>query len=113
AAWMNTLLWPVTFGYFFWQIVQPLLDDSGREAVRDHSRDHVRARGPLPCLRVGSQPYGLLPVCSLDRWQPVYSDAAAAAIAQVTRRLRPVWLDSLANVPTSRTADPDAALLRM
>ena len=113
AAWMNTLLWPATFGYFFWQIVQPLLDDGGREAVRDHFRDHVRARGPLPCLRAGSQPYGLLPACSLDRWQPLYDDATASGIAQVARRLRAVWLSSLANVPTSRTADPDAALLRI
>nr|WP_168504516.1 hypothetical protein [Streptomyces sp. S1D4-11]QIY93188.1 hypothetical protein HEP87_01975 [Streptomyces sp. S1D4-11] len=33
-----------------------------------HFAEHVRARGPLPTLRVGRQPYGILPVTSLDLW---------------------------------------------
>ncbi|WP_431047030.1 hypothetical protein ACQUSR_33195 [Streptomyces sp. P1-3] len=33
-----------------------------------HYVDHVRGRGPLPTLRVGRQPYGVLPVTSLDLW---------------------------------------------
>ncbi|MFJ8085630.1 hypothetical protein ACIQ6Y_34250 [Streptomyces sp. NPDC096205] len=33
-----------------------------------HFIDHVRARGQLPTLRVGRQPYGLLPATSLDLW---------------------------------------------
>jgi hypothetical protein len=113
AAWMNTLLWPATFGYFFWQIVQPLLTDDQREALRDHFRDHVRARGPLPCLRIGNQPYGLLAVSSLDRWQPLGEDVTAAGVAEVARRLRSTWWASLANLDTTRSADPDGSLLRM
>ncbi|MFK4593568.1 hypothetical protein [Streptomyces pristinaespiralis] len=34
-----------------------------------HFIDHVRARGQLPTLRVGRQPYGILPVTSLDLWR--------------------------------------------
>ncbi|MET9735084.1 hypothetical protein ABZZ79_31915 [Streptomyces sp. NPDC006458] len=34
-----------------------------------HFVDHVRARGQLPTLRVGRQPYGILPVTSLDLWR--------------------------------------------
>ncbi|MEU8678661.1 hypothetical protein [Streptomyces sp. NPDC048560] len=33
-----------------------------------HFIEHVRARGQLPTLRVGRQPYGILPVTSLDLW---------------------------------------------
>ncbi|MFB8198902.1 hypothetical protein [Kitasatospora purpeofusca] len=33
-----------------------------------HYIHHVRGRGWLPTLRVGNQPYGLLPVTSLDLW---------------------------------------------
>ncbi|MFB8237004.1 hypothetical protein ACFC58_10700 [Kitasatospora purpeofusca] len=33
-----------------------------------HYIHHVRGRGLLPTLRVGNQPYGLLPVTSLDLW---------------------------------------------
>jgi hypothetical protein len=113
ASWMNTLLWPATFGYFFWQVAQPLLTDAQRDAARDHHRDHVRARGPLPSLRVGSQPYGVLPVCSLARWQPVHDDDTAAGVAQAARGLEGVWMSALANVPRAGVGDPDEALLGM
>ncbi|GAB7109962.1 hypothetical protein JCM4814A_82770 [Streptomyces phaeofaciens JCM 4814] len=33
-----------------------------------HFVEHVRGRGPLPTLRIGRQPYGILPVTSLDLW---------------------------------------------
>ncbi|MFF0072695.1 hypothetical protein [Streptomyces sp. NPDC005494] len=33
-----------------------------------HFVEHVRSRGPLPTLRIGRQPYGILPVTSLDLW---------------------------------------------
>ncbi|MFD6275782.1 hypothetical protein ACFWFI_09445 [Streptomyces sp. NPDC060209] len=33
-----------------------------------HFVDHVRGRGPLPTVRVGRQPYGILPTTSLDLW---------------------------------------------
>src|SRR5207247_1048530 len=32
---------------------------------------YVRAGGPLPPIRIGRQPYGVLPVTSLDAWQPL------------------------------------------
>ena len=34
----------------------------------DHFVNLIRARGPLPTLRVGRQPYGVLPVTSLALW---------------------------------------------
>ena len=40
------------------------------EWARRHFLDHVRSFGPLPAFRCGAQPYGLLPVTSLDLWQP-------------------------------------------
>ena len=38
-------------------------------AAAEHYTRFVRARGPLPLLRIGRQPYGLLPVSSTDLWQ--------------------------------------------
>ncbi|HEX8082183.1 MAG TPA: hypothetical protein VF557_18370 [Jatrophihabitans sp.] len=38
-------------------------------AARDHYSKYVRARGPLPVLRIARQPYGLLPVSSTDLWR--------------------------------------------
>ena len=52
--------------------------------AREHFLDHVRSFGPLPALRCGAQPYGVLPVTSLDLWQP---GAAREPTAQDT------WLE--------------------
>jgi hypothetical protein len=38
-------------------------------AVAEHYTRFVRARGPLPPLRIGRQPYGLLPVSSIGLWR--------------------------------------------
>ena len=36
------------------------------DAYRDHFQKHVRGRGPFPPVRVGRQPYGVLPVSQLS-----------------------------------------------
>ena len=113
ARLMNTLLWPATFGYVLWQLTDPLVDDTGRDAARSFFATYVRARGPLPALRVGNQPYGVLPVTSLDRWQPAAGDSTAAGIAKLARGLRAAWRSSAGNVPRAGVGDPDDALLGM
>ncbi|MGE0645795.1 MAG: hypothetical protein AB7P24_19220 [Nitrospira sp.] len=49
-------------------LLRQLFGAAGADVLRDHFTKYVRARGPLPVLRVDSQPYGLLPVAALDRW---------------------------------------------
>ncbi|HZI98088.1 MAG TPA: hypothetical protein VFD41_11260, partial [Actinomycetales bacterium] len=38
--------------------------------------DNLVPEGPVPSVRVGDQPYGVLPVTSLGRWKPAPGDAA-------------------------------------
>jgi hypothetical protein len=71
AAAMATALWPATWGYFLTQMVG--FDGTGLslpaiDLARAHALAHVRPGGPLPVLRIGRQPYGVLPVTSLDDW---------------------------------------------
>jgi hypothetical protein len=70
---MNVALWQVGWGYYLSNLVG--FDGTGLTPslvawARDHFATHVRAGGPFPILRCGRQPYGLLPVTSLDLWQP-------------------------------------------
>ncbi|MEH1163949.1 hypothetical protein V6V47_01025 [Micromonospora sp. CPCC 205539] len=67
---LATLLWPGTWGYYLTQLLR--LDEFDQEgpAWRRWIIDSVRAGGPLPVLRVGRQPYGVLPVTSMERWRP-------------------------------------------
>ncbi|MBP0455116.1 hypothetical protein J5Y04_37210 [Kitasatospora sp. RG8] len=63
--------------------------------IRNHLADHVRSRGPLPTVRVGRQPYGVLPVTALDEWVPADPDGADALIAPWLQRLRHHWRAAL------------------
>ena len=81
---MHTVLWPATWGYFLSQMLgvggvneNPLTDDD-IAWVRIALIEHVRAAGPLPAVRVGKQPYGVLPVTSLDAWKPSAAQAPEA-----------------------------------
>lgn len=70
AADMASALWPATWGYFLAQMLRPEFTAIDLDLWRRWFVETVRARGPLPALRVGDQPYGVLPVTSLERWQP-------------------------------------------
>jgi hypothetical protein len=65
---MNRALWPATLGYTLETMLHPVLDASQVDATRWFYTHFVTGRGFLPCLRVGDQPYGVLPVGALSRW---------------------------------------------
>jgi hypothetical protein len=101
---MNTALWPATWGYFLEHMmatgegVTPILPDGAAAAGRRHFIENVRACGPLPVLRVGNQPYGILPVMPA-------SDAGGNSgiplqpLLDFLETLRPIWRRSLTSVP--------------
>ena len=85
-------------------------DDASRawREVRDHLIGHVRSRGPLPALRVGSQPYGVLPVSSLRAWRSADGDTTAPMLPWLLR-LRETWRTALIAVPSITVPDQAAA----
>ena len=64
---MNRALWPATLGYYLEELLKIDPDDIGR--IRKFFADHVVARGSLPAIRVGKQPYGILVTSAFRRWQ--------------------------------------------
>ena len=101
---MNRALWPSTWGYYLEQMMglgdfngqQPgafpeAEIDANLECAQQHFLDHVRAGGPLPTLRAGKQPYGILPVTALDLWGAAPEDGKLAsrddAVVAFVRRL--------------------------
>ena len=69
---MNVALWPATLGYFMESMLNPVFEDRTIEQTREFFTRHVTARGFIPAVRVGKQPYGILPVSprSRLRWLP-------------------------------------------
>jgi hypothetical protein len=113
AAAMQTLLWPATGGYFLDQLFSVLPE---APSARAHALANVRAEGPLPPLRVGRQPYGILPVSSLDHWPllPPNSDPLdfprPNVVIPLLKGLRDRWRSVTPQVPRiDRRADGSAA----
>ena len=70
------------------------------QAARDHFAGYVRPGGPLPAIRIGRQPYGLLPVMAADAWAPAAGEADFPPFVSALRTLRDrIWLPASARVP--------------
>ena len=118
---MNSALWQSGWGNYL--VNQIGFDGTGLtpDAVawaRDHFVTQVRAFGPFAPLRCGRQP-GVLPVTSLDLWQPPSANPADfardGALRQLLVSLREgVWRPHLAGAPRiglrQSPPDPDADL---
>jgi hypothetical protein len=108
---LHTALWEATLGYFLRQIMSPLLRDGQIDEVRDHFRQYVRPRGPLPLVRIGRQPYGLLPVVAPQHFR---GDGIEAGIARVLAAVRPMWAyRARTAMRLGDSADPAADLVKL
>ena len=111
AAAFATALWPVTWGTFLDKALVPTASGGGlpvaaREEVRTHAINHVRGRGPLPSLRVGKQPYGVLPVSAHGAvWDSIEGGPVDTGLAALLARIRPLWRKGAAHVPTVTSGD--------
>ena len=112
---MNTALWQATWGYFLLQMLgvgqpgeSPLTDDDIAWA-RNHFIQYVRANGPLPAIRVGKQPYGFLPVTSLNAWKAPAGQESQfnrdVALRDFLIRLRDIWRRNLPDIPRLGRSD--------
>lgn len=61
---MNLALWPGTVGYMMRTMMAPVFAAADIDATRSYFARYVSGRGAIPAVRVGSQPYGILPVTS-------------------------------------------------
>lgn len=113
---MVTALWPATWGYYLLNLVG--LDGTGLtlDAIawaREHFIAHVRTFGPLPTLRVGRQPYGILPVTPLARQAAGIADARERWLGATLKTLADrLWNPRVPDVPrVGRSDDPAQDLL--
>ena len=64
---MQTALWPATLGYYLDAMMAPLFGDGDVEHTRWFFTRHVSGRGAAPAIRIGAQPYGILPTTAFSR----------------------------------------------
>src|SRR4030095_9625428 len=90
------------------------LTDEGIAWARSHFIDFVRACGPLPGLRIGKQPYGVLPVTSLAEWRPRAGQEMEfkrdSNLQDLLTKLRKIWRRNFQEVPRlGRTDEVDGS----
>ncbi|MEK6281674.1 MAG: hypothetical protein AABN95_15065 [Acidobacteriota bacterium] len=113
----NRAMWSATLGYYLEELLQIAPDDIGR--VRKFFVDHVVARGSLPAIRVGKQPYGILVTSAFRKWQTnrLIDGDDFTFFGQVHEKLRTVenqWQQLVPLVAhVDGPGDPFAKLLNM
>ena len=116
---MLTALWAATLGYFLEQLLTPVLGTNGVDQARAFTLANAVPRGPLPALRVGNTPYGILPITPLPALaapagEVAVSPAPDAALAGLLTRLLPAWQASVAAAPhIGASSDPDQDLAQV
>ncbi len=95
---VRATLWPLTWGYMLDQLAGEIPDDA-IAAARAHYLANVTAGGALPALRLGRQPYGVLPATSLRRWRQLDPPDLDARLVPLLNGLTPAWRAALGAVP--------------
>ncbi len=65
---MNAALYAGTLGYYFKGMLNKVVRTATLDQLRDFFVEHVTGRGPLPAIRVGKQPYGVLLTSDFSQW---------------------------------------------
>jgi hypothetical protein len=119
---MNTALFSSTLGYWLKTWMSPLISEQTARQTRSFFTSYVTGRGPLPAIRVGNQPYGVLLTSDFSRW--AYRDNANLAIAgerfidqtiflrnlyNLLARLEKTWRERVPQLPFVGKTDTDSA----
>jgi hypothetical protein len=115
ALHMMNALWRGTFGHYLFTLWNP---DTHDEAIRLlKTRDlydtrwyavrYLRPSGALPLIRVGKQPYGILPI--VGKRFVATGSGVEAHIGALLGVLRPMWELATTLVPTMTDGDVDKA----
>ncbi len=129
---MHEALWPATWGAYLEGLLGIAESPNELRVLRKQFRDFVSARGPLPSIRVGNLPYGILPATKIREWKPSPADwwrtpdtsttpeqwmKTAESMHSVLVKLFDLFLDIAADpiaIPKiGDSEDPDQELLRI
>ncbi|MFI0795825.1 hypothetical protein ACH4OY_24545 [Micromonospora rubida] len=111
ARLVRRALWPAGPGSMLRHLL-PVATPAEQRKLRAHFVEHLHPEGPLPTLRIGAQPYGLLPVAALRGWQPA-SPAEARAVTVLRNLWQQVWLAAPAPRIRPGLADPEQTMVEI
>ena len=98
---MQIALWPGTLGYMMKSLLAPVFPDEEIDATRSFYTRYVSGRGPLPVLRIGNQPYGILPATAFGNitwFSPEEQKGFPGRLYTILGRMENDWKALLGNV---------------
>ncbi|MGI8329751.1 hypothetical protein ACRYCC_07275 [Actinomadura scrupuli] len=108
----NIALWPATWGSYLRTMLHPLLSAEAVDQTREFFVRHVSGRGPLPAVKIGRQPYGILPTTAFSRLAWPEGAAHRRALHKVLSAAAQDWQAATAHVAHLGTdGDPHQVLL--
>jgi hypothetical protein len=103
AGAMSRALFEATWGTYLRNQAAPIFDQSMMPEVYSHVTAYLRGTGSLPTLRLGRQPYGVLPVLARGTLGSASDSRFVKWLAGFLPTIRTLWLRSTVNAP----AGPD------
>ncbi|MEN8237968.1 MAG: hypothetical protein ABFR53_02075 [Actinomycetota bacterium] len=114
AGHMNNALWEATIGYFLEHMLDGVVTRGQAAGMRAHFRRYVRGRGVLPAIRIGDQPYGVLPVVPASRWRASRNAPLDTRMMTLIKDFRGLWAAAVRRSPhMGRTGDSGKDLLEV
>ena len=114
ALHMMNVLWRGTFGHYLMELWNPPGEEKDRllktptlYALRQYCVAYLRPGGPLPIVRVGTQPYGVLPV--VGKRFASSGSAIETGVGKVLGVLRPMFEIAARKVPLLKDGNVDRA----
>ena len=101
---MARALFEATWGPYLRSQAQPGFPLRLLPQVHGHVTGWVRGGGPLPTVRLGRQPYGVLPVQPRRPWKPDGDDAFTSWLGGYLPRVRQLWLSGRSATPAGVAA---------
>ena len=80
ALLMNEALWRPTMGNFMEEIMDTVFTADNIKRTRNFFTSYVSGRGFLPAIRIGSQPYGIMPTTAFSKFK-VFEDETLPTIS--------------------------------
>jgi hypothetical protein len=123
---MREAVWGKTGNHLLQNLLQNIVSEEDRRLAAIHFSEHVCGSGPLPAIRVGDQPYGILPVTQVKQnWHASkldnngdesgvdFDQQLHAALTKMCDRWLS-WAGNTDRVPHVRgSGDPDEELLKI
>ncbi|OXM50375.1 hypothetical protein [Amycolatopsis alba] len=109
----HTALWPATWGYYLPALLNGVLTEDQIAQTRQFFLEHVSGRGPLPVVKIGRQPYGILPTTVFTKLAFPATAPHRTALNELLKQAATHWQAALARVQylDSAGGDPHQKLL--